>query len=156
MKKSKKNKRHSTKKGRSRASIRGVGRGSGIGMETLAAVAAGGVVSKALNGITKNIPAVRNNKVVLPAAKIGGGYYLASNQRGFLGDMGYGFIVEGVLDLMERNAPNVFQRLASGVAGIGATTIDLDDAVSGSSPYVLEQDYGVAGDYEDIALGAAV
>ena len=133
---------------RGRSRVRGIG--AGIQMEQLAAVVAGAVASKALNGVGKNIKFISSKPIVLPIIKVAAGYFMVTkSSNDFVAGMGLGFIGEGALNALEVGAPNVFQKLTGGpVSGIGTTYVDLDE-VSGN-----DGDSGVYGAYGNDSMVA--
>ena len=134
--------RRSRRRGRS---VSGIGM-AGVPIETLAAVGAGAVASKALNGVLSNVKALEGKPIVRPIIKLGVGYLLTAYKGGgqFVQSAGMGFIAEGALDMLGVAAPNVFSKLTGEPGEVGAVTlIDLDE-VNGYGSV----DTNVAG-YED-------
>ena len=148
-KKATKTRRRSGRRGRSRVGALG----AGVSMETLGAVVIGGVVSKATNGIVKNVAFIQKNKWAMPVAKLGGGYLLATHgSNRFIQDMGTGVVLEGAFHALEAFAPNVFAKLSGTGRGVGYTLIDLDEmpgaaGVRGNRYKSMEDEQEVAGLY---------
>lgn len=147
-------KRKTTRRRRSR--VAGIGMLPGIPLEQMAAFAGGAIASQALNGVAKNVSALQKNDKILPLIKIGiGAFALTKGGNDMLRNMGGGFIADGTLQLVRVAAPNVFNTLnGSGVNGIGATLIDLDN-IAGPGEYLYAEDHQV-GAYsdEDYSVGA--
>lgn len=143
----KKKKTTKTRRTRRRGRSRVGALGAGVPMETLGAVIVGGVASKAVNGVAKNVAFLQDKKWALPVIKLAGGYMLTRQKAPFMQGMGTGVMLEGFFHGLEAFAPNVFQKLTGGeVKGIGYTLIDLDDMPGASAM----RGYGKGG-----SLGAA-
>lgn len=148
MKKKKGGTKSRTRKSPRRRRISGVGTVGSVSTQLIAA-AGGAIASKALNGIVKNVPALNKNKIILPALKGVGAYFMLRSNEPLLQNAGIGVAAEAGLQALEAFAPNVFQRLTAGpVSGIGAggtKYLDLDD---------MQINRGVGAYGEEVSVGA--